>query len=73
METKAKKSPANHPDQDNIGYENTETRTDRDDREMNRLQTTDTDNDEGKPADVEFSDDQKEKDDDDGKKVFGQL
>ena len=49
-----KNKKANAPDQDNIGYENTERRTDRDDREMNRLQTTDTDNDEGKPVDVKF-------------------
>ena len=39
-------------DQDNIGYENTERRADRDDREMDRLQTTDTDNDDGKVPDV---------------------
>ena len=41
-------------EQDNIGYENTEKRSDRDDREPARLQTTDTDNDEGKPVDVKF-------------------
>jgi hypothetical protein len=34
-------------DQDNIGYENTETRNDQDDRENNRTQTTDTGHGEG--------------------------
>jgi hypothetical protein len=67
-----KNNKANAPDQDNIGYENTERRTDRDDREMNRLQTTDTDNDEGKPVDVKFEN-EKEEEDDEEKKVFGQL
>jgi hypothetical protein len=28
--------------QDNLGYENTETRTDRDDKEMDRIPSTDT-------------------------------
>ena len=45
-----KKKDAHEEGQDNIGYENTESRTDRDDKELNRLQTTDTDNDDGKPA-----------------------
>ena len=48
-------------DQDNIGYENTEQRTDRDDRQMDRLQTTDTDNDEGKKPDIAFEDDEDKK------------
>ena len=55
-------------DQDNIGYENTEKRTDRDDKEMNRLQTTDTDNDEEKEPDLKNEDES----DNEGK-VFGQL
>jgi hypothetical protein len=58
-------------DQDNIGYENTERRADRDDREMNRLQTTDTDNDEGKIPDVSLENEDAEEDDEE--KVFGQL
>jgi hypothetical protein len=53
---KDKKPSSQGNDQDNIGYENTEIRTDRDDRENNRLQTTDTDNDEKKPVDVHFKD-----------------
>ena len=68
-----KNKKANAADQDNIGYENTERRTDRDDREMDRLQTTDTDNDEEKPVDVKFENDEEEEDDEDEEKVFGQL
>jgi hypothetical protein len=69
-----KNKKANAADQDNIGYENTERRTDRDDREMNRLQTTDTDNDEEKPVDVKFENEaDEEEDDEDEDKVFGQL
>ena len=49
---KSTKPASDGKDQDNIGYENTERRADRDDREMDRLQTTDTDNDEGKTPDV---------------------
>ncbi len=41
-------------EQDNIGYENTQKRADRDDREPGRLETTDTDNNDDDPRDVEF-------------------
>jgi hypothetical protein len=51
-QNKTKPDAKSGEEQDNIGYENTETRADRDDREMNRVQTTDTDNDEGKKPDV---------------------
>jgi hypothetical protein len=67
--------------QDNIGYENTKKRNDKDDREMNRLQTTDTDNDEDEPVNVQYSEDinnqneedEEDDDDDNEEKVFGQL
>ena len=35
------------PDQDNIGYENTEIRANEDDKENDRMQTTDTNNGDG--------------------------
>ena len=54
---KDKKPSSQGKDQDNIGYENTEKRTERDDRENDRLQTTDTDNDENKHPDVHFKED----------------
>jgi hypothetical protein len=62
-------------DQDNIGYENTLRRNDSDERELDRLETTDTDNDEDDPVDVSFDEDIKDADDDDDneEKVFGQL
>ena len=47
-------------EQDNLGYENTRKRADRDDREPGRLETTDTDNDEDDPKDVKFSEDIKD-------------
>lgn len=46
MQTSQRK-PENSNKQDNIGYENTEIRNDQDDKEINRLQTTETGNNEG--------------------------
>lgn len=50
-------SNQNGPNQDNIGYENTEVRTDQDNKENDRTQTTDTDKGEGNkpPADKDKS------------------
>ena len=53
-------SNQNGPGQDNIGYQNTEVRTDQDNKENDRTKTTDTDKGEGnKPkADTDKSFDQ---------------
>ena len=50
-------SNQNGPGQDNIGYENTEVRTDQDNKENDRTQTTDTGIGEGNkpPADTDKS------------------
>ena len=56
--------PGSHAkDQDNIGYENTRRRNDRDDKEMDRVETTDTDNDEDDPVNVSFTKDSRKPED----------
>ena len=55
--------PGSHAkDQDNIGYENTRRRNDSDEKEMDRIETTDTDKDEDAPVNVSFTKDSKTED-----------